>query len=146
MVRKSLIVSLLSFVVYFIPAFFIWYYKEQYKLGAPFFWESVIQFFFYSLPVILITFVVLLVVNFWFTRSSRRRTVSENNRFYFLFLGMASVVLVLGFTIFDYFQLNEFGTSGSFLNILSRYSELFIFLVVVLLLNRKICFNNFKTG
>ncbi len=61
MVRKSLIVSLLSFVVYFIPAFFIWYYKEQYKLGASFFWESVIQFFFYSLPVILITFVVLLV-------------------------------------------------------------------------------------
>jgi hypothetical protein len=144
MVRKSLIVSFLSFVVYFIPAFFIWYYKEQYKLGVSFFWESVIQFFFYSLPVILITFVVLLVVNFWFTRRIKKRTVSENNRFYFLFLGTASVVLVLGFTSFDYFQFNEFGTSGSFLHILARYSELFIFLLVVLLLNRKICFNNFK--
>lgn len=144
MFRKSLIVSLLSFVVYFIPAFFIWYYKEQYKLGASFFWESVIQFFFYSLPTILITFVVLLVVNFLFTRNIKKRTISENNRFYFLFLGMASVILILGFTFFDYFQFNKFGISGSFLHILAGYSELFIFLLIVFLLNRKIYFNNFK--
>ena len=50
--------------------------------------------------------------------------------FYVLFLGTASVILVLGFTCFDYFQFNEFGTLGSFLHILAMYSELFIFLLV----------------
>lgn len=144
MVRKSLIASLLSFIVYFIPAFFVWYYKEQYKLGASYFWESLIQFFFYSLPVIFITFMILLGINFWIAGNIKKRTVSANNKFYFLFLGVAAVVIVLGFTCFDYFQFNEFGVSGSFLHILFRYSELFIFILVVILLNRKICFNNFK--
>jgi hypothetical protein len=144
MVRKSLIASLLSFAVYFIPAFFIWYYKEQYKLGGSFFRESVIQFFFYSLPVILIIFLALLIFNFWFAGKVKKQTIPENNKFYFLFLGTASIILTLGFTVFDYFQFNKFGSSGSFLHILAGYSELIIFILVVVLLNRKICFNNFK--
>ena len=144
MVRKALIVSLVSFVAYFVPAFFIWYYNEQYKLGTSFFWGSVFQFFFYSVPVILISFAILVVVNLWFTRSSKKRTVCQNNTFYFLFLGTAFILLVLGFTCFDYFQFNKFGPSGSFLHILAGYSEVLIFFSGVLLLNRKICFNNFR--
>jgi hypothetical protein len=142
MIRKSLIVSFFSFIIYFIPAFFIWYYKAEYKLGS--LEASAFEFFFYSFPVIIITFIVLLIFNFRFSRKIDRRSIVQNNKFYFVCTGGFAILLTLGFTFFDYCQFNKFGYSGSFLDILINYSEVFLFILIVLLLNRKICFNDFK--
>jgi len=144
MVRKSLITSLLSFVIYFIPAFFIWYYKEQYKSGSSFLGTSAFEFFFYSSPVIIITFLLLLAFNFWFSRNLNNRSSKQNGKLYFLFTGGFAIILTLGLTLFDYFQFNKPGSDGNFLHILARYSELFLFILVVLILNRKIYFSNFN--
>lgn len=144
MVRKSLIASSLSFVLYFVPAFFIWYYQENYKLGPSFFVESAFQFFFYSLPVIPVVFVVLLFFNLWFAKGVSKRSQAQNNKLYIIYIGGFAIIITLGFTLFDYLQFNSFGTDGYFLHILANYSGLFFFLLIILLLNRKICFNNFK--
>jgi hypothetical protein len=144
MARKSLITSILSYCVYFIPAFFVWYFKENYKIGISGIGVSVFEFFFYSFPVLIFTFVGLLIFNSWLVKRVHKLTASRNNLLYFLITLSFGILLVLGFTVFDYFQFRRFGSSGKFLNILLEYSELFIFILITILINRKICFRDFK--
>ena len=144
MIRKSLLVALLSYFIYCIPAFFIWYYKENYRILS-FFGASVWEFFFYTSPLLLTTFVVLLMFNSWFSRKSKMRSRLENNKSYLILTGAFAAILTLGFTFFDYSDSSRFfGSDGDFLNILSRYSGLFLYILITTLIDWKICFNYFK--
>lgn len=144
MVKKSMIVTLFSYLIYFIPTFFIWYIVNH-KLEISYFRIYTIQFLFYSFPVILVTFVGLLTFNSLFEININKRSVLKNNKLYFLLTALISILPTLGLTIYDYSQSSRFGSSsGTFLDILAEYALIFIFILLVFLINRRICFNNFK--
>src|SRR5688572_7243168 len=114
MIGRSIIVALLSFLIYFIPAYLFWYYEYAYKTGPSFLIETIIQFLAYSIPVGLIALICVLLFNFFLTRMISKKSKREKNTFYFSYCAIISMVIVLGVTLFDYLQFNQFGSKGNF--------------------------------
>jgi hypothetical protein len=141
MVWKSLIVTLLSFAIYFIPSFFIWYYKSGYETAPSSNLASVFYFFFYSLPVIPITFLVLLTSNLMFAHYNNKWNATQDKKLYFLLTGGGALLITLGFTFSDYPQVDRFGNLVSFLDVLKKKSGIFIFILLVFVVNYRICFD-----
>jgi len=144
MIGRSIIVALLSFLIYFMPAYLLWYYEYSHKIGPSFLIETIIQFFVYSIPVGIIAFICVLLFNFFLSRIISNQTKKEKNTHYFSYCAIISMVIVLGFTLFDYLQFNQFGSKSNFIYIFLKYSQLFIFIFIITFLNRKLVWNNFN--
>ena len=142
MVRKSLMVTIISFAIFFIPAFFVWYFRVNHKFGRSYFTMSALEFFFYSLPVVLVTFIVLLVLNSLYRRCINRKNwpIAKIKKYYFILTTAFAILIPLGFALIDYFQFNRLGSFGNLSNILVEYSSLCLFIFIVLFVNWIICY------
>src|SRR5437762_14351272 len=145
MILKTLQVTLLSFLLFIVPVFALEDYSELTENDFSYGLSSFLQvLFFYGIPVVVIGFVTLLLINWILISLLRGKTKVEKNRTYLLFATVIAVLPILGFILFDYLHRHSYffphNTIGS---ISLRYSLLFVWVAVALLINRKIVWKNF---
>src|SRR5262249_37068827 len=100
--------------------------------------------FFYGIPVVGIGFLTLILINWILISLLRGKTKGEKNRTYLLFSTVIAVLPIVGFILFDYLHRDRyFPPYNTIASIFLRYSLLFLWIAIGLLVNRKIVWNNF---
>ncbi len=140
MIKKSLLVSALSFLIVVGISFFI---EGPNQVAR----EYPLQFLFMMLlyggvPFIAVGFVVLLGFNSIIEKLIANKPKKEKEKRYWL-LGAASCLLpIFGFVLYD---ISSYGKYGHlfFFKVLFSYSPFFILAIVALILNRKIVWRSF---
>ncbi len=141
MIKKSLLVSVISFLFLLIVSFLIEGLDEIAK-------EYPLQYLLQvlilgALPFIGIGFVVLIVFNLITEKLIVNKTKKQKENAYW-FLGIAaSLIPILGFVVYDISDYGKYYDS-TFLQMLYKYSPFFILSFTALVLNRRIVWKNFR--
>ena len=142
MIRKSLIVSFVAYLLFFI--LILIFQKTRDGDGEYLFLSSLYAFIFAGVPIVCIVFLLVLILNQTISKQLVNRTKDQKNKHYFYYSSIASLVPILGFVIFDFSRFNQFGHKGDFINIFLKYSAFIILAFIVIMINRKLVWKNFS--
>lgn len=140
MIRKTLLVSLLSFLIVSIPIYFFVYRRESVDMNPDFFMESLAYYYMYiTLPLVGGVFLVLLIFNLLLEKEFRKDTRKKRQTIYFLY-SLYLMLAVIVVSLITYYQENGGGISQFFV----QHLGYFIISIVAIIINRKINWKNFR--
>ena len=141
MAKKSLIVSIVGYLIFFSFIYVISPKEDDFEYEVSLFFYALILT---AIPVIAITFILLWLLNLQLRKQIINKSEKEKNRYYFLGGTLLALIPILAFAIFDFSQSNQFGSKNSFFYNVVKYLVFLILALLVLILNRKIVWKNFK--
>jgi MFS family permease len=143
MIKKSLLVSALTFLIFSVVLFLTEGPNEVAR-------EFPVQFFFLLLfyaavPFIAIGFVVLITFNLVLEKLIENKPQKQKVRYYWLLGAASSLLPIFGFVFYDISGYGKY-CDLPFFQVLLNYSPFFILSFVALFLNSKIVWKNFKNN
>jgi hypothetical protein len=141
MAKKSLIVSILGYLIFFSFIFAVSPKEDDFEYEVSLFFYSLILT---AVPIIAITFILVWLLNLQLKKQIINKAKKEKNRSYFISGFVLALIPIIVFAIFDFSQSNQFGFKNSFFYNLSKYFAFLILALFVIILNRKIVWKNFK--
>lgn len=135
MLKLSFKASLISFIGYFIVAFFIYYSKVHYYSM----YNAAIEFIFYSLPLFFASLVLLWIFNSALKRF--RFTINKWN-VYILCAFLVTIVIYFSYVLQDYLQGGRFPPKSYFSNIAIRYLGIIYYSILLFSLNYYFIWNS----
>lgn len=142
MIRKTLLVSFIACLIVFLIGFFLYEINEVDKKYVGQFIAKLILLGF--IPMIGMTFIILTGFNHFFSFLFKNKSLQSRKKFYALGFTIITVLPIVGFILYDYFQFNRFGKQGNLLSIIFEYQPFILLSLLVFFLNRKIVWDNFK--
>jgi ABC-type dipeptide/oligopeptide/nickel transport system permease component len=147
MILRTLQVAVLSFLLFVIAAVTFEKYSEFKEHNFSYAIKVFLQVFFYGIPLFILGFSVLLVVNWILISLLRNKSRHSKNKTYFGLATLLAILPILAFILFDYSQRGRyFAPENTFIAIFLKYSISFIWVAIALLLNRKIVWKNFPNS
>ena len=141
MISKSFILAIVSVFIFLFVLGLLSYVlsPNEYEGG-----EFLQLLFFGGGTLIPIVFAILLLLNLVVQCRIKFLKKNNPNTIYFFYSIILSVLPVLAFVLFDYLDRGRFFDEKTFLSIMGEYSTYFILAAFIILVNRKIVWNNFR--
>jgi hypothetical protein len=141
MASKSFIASLVSiFILYLFALISIYFIDRRMPNGG----EIITIVFWVTVFILPVLFIILCALNLflqWRIKSAKRYGPDS---VYFLYSLLLTFLTIFSFVLFDYSDRGRYFEEKTFLDILTDYWRFFILAILIILVNRKIVWNNFK--
>ncbi len=145
MILKTFQVALLSFLLFIIPSVIVEKYNEFKEHDSSYMLQVIFQIFFYGIPLFGLGFVILLLINKTLESLVRDKILGKQNRIYFVISTTIATLPILGFILFDISQCDRFfPPNNTISSVFTKYSVLFVWVIIAIFLNRKIVWKNFE--
>jgi hypothetical protein len=141
MIFKSFIISVISILVFFLSIAAFYYFILNEKAV----WQEFAMLLFYGGSALLVlVFPILCLLNLVVKKEIQRLKKMKPGYVYFLYGVIFTVLPIWCFVLFDYSDRGRFFEEKTFFSISAEYAVYLILAGFVILLNRKIVWDNFK--
>ena len=140
MIKRTLLVSFLSFIIVSVPIYFFGYGRDIVKEHPELIRASLIRYYvFVTIPILAVIFIGLLIYNRLIKRNFFNKTTKQKNRVYLLYSSFIFSLIMVMFLLIFY---QDNGKSLS--QFLIQHAGYIALLTVTFFLNRKLVWKNFK--
>jgi hypothetical protein len=144
LLSKTILVSFISVVLLFVTLILLSLFSNDYDASDFSFGIILYAFVMAGLPIMGVSFLLLLGLNMFIDRKIKKNKPSYINRIYFTYGCGLTILVIAFFFLFDYSDRGRyFGNDGQPLNILAKYLPFGLLGIIIMLVNRKIVWRNF---